>query len=162
MKRIIFRVDDRLIHGQVIEGWIKHFKIPKVIVVNDRIAKDALQRMIYESILPAGTDLEVYDISEFQGKYSTNGGKDFKLIIFESVSDLFSCRDLLDDESYLNIGCVASREHKIEISDTVFLDMNEIVQLNEINESRRVFIHKLPWETSVEIKNVVKLIEGTL
>lgn len=158
MKRIIFRVDDRLIHGQVIEGWIKHFKIPQVIVVNDRIAHDALQRMIMENSVPNGVGVQFYPLDEFLRGSISSGGDDFLLYIFESVADLYRCRQMLGDDVYLNVGCVASRQHKYEISDTVFLDKEEIVQLNEIRNTQMVHIQKLPWETSVEIRNVQNLV----
>jgi mannose/fructose/N-acetylgalactosamine-specific phosphotransferase system component IIB len=60
---------------------------------------------------------------------------------------------------YLNIGCVASREHKIEISDTVFLDINEIKKLCEIRKLYELHIRKLPWETGIEIMNFSKFLE---
>lgn len=58
MKKVIFRVDDRLIHGQVIEGWVKYFKIHHIYLVNDRVNDDPLQKMIYASSLPLAQSLQ--------------------------------------------------------------------------------------------------------
>ena len=35
MKRLIYRVDDRFIHGQVLEGWVNYLHIKDIIIVND-------------------------------------------------------------------------------------------------------------------------------
>lgn len=163
MKKIIFRVDDRLIHGQVIEGWVKYYKIQHVVLVNDRVSGDPLQKMIYSSSLPPGTELTICTLDEF--RHTFNAGrykKDYVLILVETVDDLYAVKDLLDEQVYINIGCVACREHKIEVSNTVFLNPDEIYKVCRIRDDHEVFIHKVPWETSVEIRNFTDLLEGNL
>lgn len=163
MKKIIFRVDDRLIHGQVIEGWVKHFKINHVMLVNDRIAANPLQKMIYTSTLPPGTEISVITVDEFRGTFNSQKfKKDYVLVILESVDDLYKIRNMITADVYVNIGCVASREHKIEVSNTVFLNPDEINKVCEIREDFEVFIHKVAWEPSVEIKNFHNILGGTL
>ncbi|WP_265821587.1 PTS system mannose/fructose/N-acetylgalactosamine-transporter subunit IIB [Geovibrio ferrireducens] len=163
MKKIIFRVDDRLIHGQVIEGWVKYYKIHRIMVVSDRIAGDSLQRMIYQSALPSGCTLEIMGVDQFVASFdSLKNVKDYTLVLMESVDDLARCTDLIDNDVYVNIGCVACREHKVEVSNTVFLDLDEIEQVCSIRDMVEVYIHKVPWEPSVEIRNFSKLLKGGL
>jgi len=163
MKKIIFRVDDRLIHGQVIEGWVKYFKISHVVLVNDRVSADPLQKMIYSSSLPPGTELTICTLDEFRVGYNANKyNKDYVLVLVETVDDLYSVKELIDEKVYVNIGCVASREHKIEVSNTVYLNPEEIYKVCSIRSEYEVFIHKVPWETSVEIMNFTDLLEGNL
>ncbi|TCK60846.1 PTS system mannose/fructose/N-acetylgalactosamine-transporter subunit IIB [Seleniivibrio woodruffii] len=163
MKKIIFRVDDRLIHGQVIEGWIKHFKINHVILVNDKVSRNPLQKMIYSSTLPPGTEISIMSLAEFLNSFkSERYKKDYVLVLLESVDDLYTIRSLISDETYVNIGCVACREHKIEVSNTVFLNPDEIRKICEIRQDYEVFIHKVSWEPSVEIKNFNDVLEGNL
>lgn len=162
MKHKIFvRVDDRLIHGQVIEGWIKNFKIKRVIIVDDVVSSDPLQKMIYSNILPPDCQIEFFSVEEFIGTGMSRISK-LTLILVASVSVLYKISNLLNEECYINVGCVASREHKIEITDTVFLDIDEIKMLNEIREKYEVHVKKLPWETSVEIKNFYRFLENNL
>lgn len=78
------------------------------------------------------------------------------------MDDLYDIRSLLNEQVYINIGCVASREHKIEVSNTVFLNPDEIYKVCRIRDDYDVFIHKVPWETSVEIRNFTDLLEGNL
>ncbi|TYB33314.1 MAG: PTS sugar transporter subunit IIB [Flexistipes sinusarabici] len=159
-KKIIFRVDDRLIHGQVIEGWIKYYKINDIIIVSDRICSDYLQKMIYSSILPASCTLQFYCVDDFIKNYrEISSTKNSLLVLFESVNDLYRVRDILNDNIFVNIGCVASREHKIEITDTVFLDKEEVLKLSELRDRFNIFVKKLPWETAVEIKNFINFLE---
>lgn len=43
---ILYRIDDRLIHGQVVEAWLKHFDIRAVLVISDSHAKDETQKAL--------------------------------------------------------------------------------------------------------------------
>ena len=160
-ERVIIRVDDRFIHGQVIEGWIKYFKIKNVIILDDVIASDSLQKMIYSNILPSDCSVTFLSVKEFLKGYQIYIGK-LTLIIVGSVSVLNEVKSLINGDFYVNVGCVASREHKIEITDTVFLDIDEIKMLNDIRERCNVHIKKLPWETSVEIKNFYHFLEDNV
>ncbi|MGA1861587.1 PTS sugar transporter subunit IIB [Deferribacter thermophilus] len=157
-KRVIFRVDDRLIHGQVIEGWIKYYKIPSVIIVSDIIAKDTLKKTIYSSITPENVSLEFMNLEGFKKKFNFKNIKKSLLVLFEDVQSLYNVKELLNDDIYINIGCVANRKHKIEVSDTVFLTKDEIRMLCELRKNYMIYIKKLPWETSVDILNFDEIV----
>ncbi len=157
----IFRVDDRLIHGQVIEGWIKYFKIDNVAIVNDRVFSDPIQQMIYRSVVPKGVSILISGLNNFEQEFSKIKDKDF-LVLFESVSDLYRFRNLIVHPIEVNIGCIANRPHKYQISDTVFLDLSEIKLLCELREFHPLTVKKLPWETSIEILNFNKLLDGEI
>lgn len=159
-KKIIFRVDDRLIHGQVIEGWIKYYKINHTYIVNDKIYGDLLQEVIYSSVLPDYCDLKIFNKDTFRVYFNNIRIDNHMLVLFENINDLYDLRELITDKTYVNIGCVASREHKIEITDTVFLDLEELRLLSELREKHNIYIKKLPWDTNIEIKNFYTFLKG--
>ena len=45
-KQLAVRVDDRLIHGQVVTQWVKVFKAQKIVVIDNNVAKDKMQKNI--------------------------------------------------------------------------------------------------------------------
>lgn len=54
MSVVLFRVDERLIHGQVIVGWVRRLAITRIIVVNDELAAEPLEQDVYQTGLPPG------------------------------------------------------------------------------------------------------------
>ena len=50
---ILYRVDDRLIHGQVVEAWIPSLGIEQAIVISDEIAKDGLRQRLLRFAMPS-------------------------------------------------------------------------------------------------------------
>jgi PTS system mannose-specific IIB component/fructoselysine and glucoselysine-specific PTS system IIB component len=59
----LFRVDERLIHGQVVVGWGRRLRPRRVIVVHDGIAASVAEQEIYRSGLPAGIDAQFWSES---------------------------------------------------------------------------------------------------
>lgn len=47
-----FRVDNRLVHGQVIEAWLPYLDAEKLVVVSDALAADHLQQQIMQLAIP--------------------------------------------------------------------------------------------------------------
>ncbi len=54
MSVALFRVDERLIHGQVVVGWARRLGVARIVVVDDDVAESPVERQIYVSGLPAG------------------------------------------------------------------------------------------------------------
>ncbi|MCM2266648.1 MAG: PTS sugar transporter subunit IIB [Elusimicrobiales bacterium] len=61
---ILYRVDDRLVHGQVVEGWVPHLRAEELAVVSDEIAGDEMRRMIMRFATPEGVDLKILTVAE--------------------------------------------------------------------------------------------------
>ena len=71
-----FRIDNRLVHGQVIEGWIPYLDVKELVVVNDKLAADELQQEIMQLAIPGRVRVtfvplvkvkKLYDLLEEQG-----------------------------------------------------------------------------------------------
>lgn len=80
MKVVLFRVDDRLIHGQVVLGWSRRLSPSRLVVVDDRIAADAWERDLLASAAPPETPAEFLTVREAaralgpQGSRGDGGG----------------------------------------------------------------------------------------
>lgn len=60
----LVRIDDRLVHGQVVEGWIPHLKAQVVVVVSDSAAADELQVSLMRLALPDAVELEALSVQD--------------------------------------------------------------------------------------------------
>ena len=59
----LVRVDDRLIHGQVVAIWLKALRAERIVIVDDRTAADEFLREILELAAPPGVPVEVHDLA---------------------------------------------------------------------------------------------------
>lgn len=67
---IVFcRIDDRLIHGQVVTTWVNVKNIESIIVVNDKVAGDKIQKNILAMAAPAGIKVHAFGVKQFYWYY---------------------------------------------------------------------------------------------
>ena len=59
MKINVCRIDDRLIHGQIVTKWIKEADAKLIIVSDDKAANDKALQMILKIAVPSGVKLEI-------------------------------------------------------------------------------------------------------
>lgn len=59
----LVRVDDRLIHGQVVAIWLKALNAKRIVIVDDRTARDEFLREVLLLSAPSGVEVEVHDVA---------------------------------------------------------------------------------------------------
>ena len=60
----LVRVDDRLIHGQVVVSWLSQLKCTDIIIVDDEVAMDAFLAEVVQLAAPAGTEVKVLSVEQ--------------------------------------------------------------------------------------------------
>ncbi|WP_028574073.1 PTS sugar transporter subunit IIB [Desulfonatronovibrio hydrogenovorans] len=58
------RIDNRLIHGQVIETWIPFTRTKSLLVVNDELASDPIRQEIMGLAVPQGVEIIFAQVNE--------------------------------------------------------------------------------------------------
>ena len=58
----LIRVDDRLLHGQVIVGWGRHLDLEWYVVVDDELAADEEEQRLYTAGVPEGVGVDFLDV----------------------------------------------------------------------------------------------------
>ena len=56
------RVDDRVIHGQIVTAWSKEFPCDGIIAVDDKIAQDPVLSNVFKGAAPSGVKVWIFDI----------------------------------------------------------------------------------------------------
>lgn len=61
---VLTRVDDRLVHGQVMTSWLNFTGANKIMIVDDGVAKDKFMKSVLATVLPANISLEIYSTDD--------------------------------------------------------------------------------------------------
>ena len=59
----LVRVDDRLIHGQVVAIWLKALNARRIVIVDDRTARDEFVSEVIKMAAPPGVAVEIHEIA---------------------------------------------------------------------------------------------------
>ena len=60
----LVRIDDRLVHGQILAVWCRLRRFTRIIVVDDGVAKDAFLQEVMRLVVPAAIQLDVFTVAE--------------------------------------------------------------------------------------------------
>ena len=103
---VLARVDDRLIHGQVMTKWSKGMNTNALFVVDDATAKDPFMKDIYTmSTSNTGMTIKVLSIDEAVDYWNKSNFEDYKaILLFKSIAGAKEAIDKGLPVKRLNLG----------------------------------------------------------
>jgi len=127
------RIDDRLIHGQVILGWVPSVKPDRIVVANDRVAGSDWERKFYSSCVPPEVNVSFATVAEAARQISADLYQTEQLIVLlESAQDTLALIGGGVDLKEVNVGGLHYREGSVELLPFVFLVHEERNALREL------------------------------
>ncbi|MEO8246496.1 MAG: PTS sugar transporter subunit IIB [Chloroflexota bacterium] len=105
----LVRVDDRLIHGQVATIWLKAVGASRVIIVDDRTARDDFLREVIELAAPAGVAVEIHDVATgAQRMKEASQAAEAAFVLMRSPTTALQLREAGVAFDVLNIGGIGA------------------------------------------------------
>jgi len=154
---LIMRVDDRLIHGQVIAGWVRPLGIDRLILSSNSIANDQWMRKAYTLAVPGDVELSILSLDDTVEALRNSDQKEEKSMVI--VESLVEAKNLIDHGltiKKLNLGCIGYSEGKVEITPYIYLTRKEICLIKSIyNNGIVVEAQALPNSPAVDLLNVI-------
>lgn len=133
MAVLLYRVDDRLIHGQVVVGWGRHLKANSILVCSDRVADDELARTMMEMGAPADVKVEVLRLKEAAAGLGNDALHNRSaIVLFETPADALRLVELDVAINKLNVGGMHFRPGKRQIMEGVSVDEGDCAALYEL------------------------------
>lgn len=130
---VLVRIDDRLIHGQVVAGWVKAIKANHIMVVNDKVAQDQMQRVLLSMAVPSHLKLSILNIEEAAALLKEGVKEEDRVIIlFNSPEDALSLIEKDVPIKSINVGGIHYCEGKKQILKAVCVDMEDIEALYQL------------------------------
>ena len=106
------RIDDRLIHGQVVAYWSNSLKLTRIMVANDAVAVDDMRKSVLRMAVPAGIKSSIIPVERaakqiLEGKYA--GQRVF--LIVDSPADILRLIDLGLPIKKFNVGNMGGKDN---------------------------------------------------
>lgn len=129
MSVALIRVDDRLVHGQIVEAWAPFCKATRVIVASDAVKNNRIQRIAIESCSSTALAIKVEGIEEaLRDMISEDMNKERIIIIFSTLNELLQAYNKGFIISNVNIGNIHhhnARQGGREITPSVYIDKED-------------------------------------
>ena len=155
----LLRIDDRLIHGQVLVAWGQRLAPARIWVVDDGVAANEWERDMFRESAP-GTDVRVVTVAEAAAAFTTEAGA--RGGAFLLVRDLATARRLAEAAPGArdwNVGGLHYAPGKDKLSDYVYLDECDRADARVLlGLGARLIVQDVPASRAVELREL----DGTL
>jgi mannose/fructose/N-acetylgalactosamine-specific phosphotransferase system component IIB len=150
---VIYRVDDRLIHGQVVETWIPTFNITDVLVISESVYNDELRQSIMRFSTPDEVSIEYLkpaDLLSYQFKDDGN-----YLVLFPSLNEIQELVDSNYKIDRLNLGGIHySRGRNFSLGKALFLSKEECKILKYLKDKNiYIYAQSIPSEKEIPLED---------
>lgn len=154
MKNIILtRIDDRLLHGQVVVSWIPFLKIDEILIVDDEYASDEFMASLIKEAAPDYIKVHVLTVDK-SAEYLKFEDDDTRVLVLsrfvENIDKLIALNVKI---SKVNIGGLGFFEGRKKYINTIHMSDLELDILKNIaRKGITVEVQMLPRDKAIKIQ----------
>ena len=158
MSIVLFRVDERLIHGQVVVGWGERLHMDRIVVVDDALSGSAWEQELYCLGVPPSVDTAFASVEEARRDLPLWRADQRRLIVL--VRDVDTLERLAEggllQSEEINLGGIHSAPGRDYVLPYLFLSSHERDQLRTIADSGAILAARdLPGSRAVPLTDLL-------
>jgi N-acetylgalactosamine PTS system EIIB component len=146
---VLLRVDNRLLHGQILEAWVPRLRVEKVVIADDEAAGSPLAHAALSLCAPPGLPVEVAPLRAVDWAALADDRTRI-LVLLREVGDLGQARATGLTPRLapsVNVGNVHFAPGRHAVSPSVFLSAAELATLRAMEgEGYAVEVRAVPAE----------------
>ncbi len=130
---VLIRIDDRLIHAQVVIGWYEECRPDRIILADDKVGDNEWEKKLYISAVPSDIKVSVLSLKETadrinQGVYN----KERVILLVRGPEQAFRLYENGLEFDELNIGGMHYREGREKVIGELYISEDEKSVLREL------------------------------
>ncbi len=159
MPILLYRVDERLVHGQVVLGWGGDLRPQRYLVVDDDLAASEWEQDLYRLSLPDDVELEFASLASIRASLSDVRSDARRTILLTrdaaTMSAVVEAGDFDDVE--INLGGIHHRDGRREVASYLFLDDDDRAAVRRMSEAgANVSGRDLPGAPRVDLTQLLR------
>jgi PTS system mannose-specific IIB component len=154
---VLTRIDDRLIHGQVITAWVKHIKCDTVLIIDEALSKNSMMQRIYKAAAPTGLLVEIMDETTAADYLKKDVENNSNIIILVKIPQVIEKIRLLGiGINSVILGGMGSNHERKKLIRNVFSSQEENDCFKRLIESGCTVEYQIvPAEKSTDISKLI-------
>lgn len=122
----LFRIDDRLIHGQVVVGWGQPLDLAFIVLVDDEVASSEWEQELYRMGVPPEMDVHFHTVDEAAEKLPGYQSDDRRgALLTGDIETMARLIELTGSIPRVNLGGIHHRTGRTQRLRYVFLAPDE-------------------------------------
>jgi PTS system mannose-specific IIB component/fructoselysine and glucoselysine-specific PTS system IIB component len=154
----LYRVDDRLVHGQVVVGWGQPLNIQLIILVDDDVAHSDWEQDLYRMGVPPEMEIRFADVPTAIRDHATYASDPrHSIILTGNIATMHALLRGVETIRAINVGGLHHRPGRTQKMRYVFLTPEEERELREIIGSGvKVTAQDVPAARAVPMDEVLR------
>ena len=151
----LLRVDERLIHGQILVKWLRQKNIRRTLILDDELASDYIMQRVLAMAFPKEISLEIYSLKEGIPHLREEEGRICLLIRnLEILYALFRQGILMRE---VNLCRLPYSKGKQEIAEHLYVSAQEREILRELLDQKvELIVQMVPDSTPVRLRTLLE------
>ena len=157
MSLCLVRIDDRLIHGQVVAVWMRALGVKRIVIVDDNTARDEFLREVLTLESPPGVPVEVLDIAAGARRcIELAATPEPVMVLARSPRTVLGLRQAGVPIEVVDLGGMGAGPGRKRIHKTISASPDEMAQLRELEQlGTRVEIQIVADDRPIPLDSVV-------
>lgn len=153
MKNVaLIRVDDRLMHGQVVVSWIPYLKVDEVLIIDDEYAVDDFMSSLIQNAAPDNIKVHVLSFSQSLVYLNEDDEGTRILILLKNIEYIKRLLESNIELNKINLGNLGSSPERKKYYNSIYLSDSELCMLKEISMQCLIEIKMLPEDREKILK----------
>jgi mannose/fructose/N-acetylgalactosamine-specific phosphotransferase system component IIB len=157
MKVQLLRIDDRLIHGQVVLSWAKTLQSKRILLCDDGVAANDWEKQLYLSCVPGNLHSVIFNVREAREFLSHNlQDLDKTIILVKAPSVLLQLigNGFKPDEA--NLGGMHYAEDRRKYLSYIFLAPQDVEDLRTlIQKGISIYCQEVPTAKKYDVLEIL-------
>lgn len=157
-KLTLCRIDDRLIHGQIIVKWSKSVPVDRILIVDNQFAMDPFMITIYKATVPKNLKFSLLSQEDAAQKWEDGFFREeHVLMLTRTVSTMKYLIEHGMPISEVNVGGIASKASSVVVAGSISITKEDADNLKDIaKRGVRVYFQLIPEEAGWELDWVIR------
>ena len=157
MKNLVLtRIDDRLIHGQVMTAWIKNKNATQVVIADDQVAEDEYMIEVLEMAIPEEIAIGIFT-KEDAVTFFSQGLDEPTILLVKGPEVLNYMVDHGIDIDEVDVGGMGARSDRNVLYKNISTSKEENQQFQELIKKKvNVIIQVMPQNKPINLKEYLK------
>lgn len=161
MSIVLCRIDNRLVHGQVLESWVPRVGADTILVVDDNLMEDDFHKMILESMGHGRLSIKVVGCEGAQALAKEELSDKKVMVLFHDTEQAERALECGLDFKVLNIGNIHPGRHSAKLTRNVHLTNEDAHRIcTFISRGVEMDVRAVPSDKKAEVAEFCHAFEG--
>lgn len=135
MTVVLARVDQRLVHGVIVNAWYQYLQVNRFMVIDDEVSKNENMKTSMRIVKPAGTGMSIIDTEKALNNFKTGKYDNQRvLVLVKEPETIVKMLEAGIEIPKVNLGIIFKSDDRTQLTKFIALNEKEKTDLNKIHE----------------------------